>query len=242
MFLQGNALWWSAVLARSLIALTLFTGLMLLVRRGWRLTRFIAELKTMVQQGETAAPCPRLTRLCLELRIPQPPLFLATETPLAFCFGLFRPRIYLSTGLVNALSDTELKAVLLHEDHHRCRFDPLRTLLADLLATLFFFLPTVTEWRDQFVVAIELAADHHAMQLAGRFSLAGALHKLLTHPLAVGLPATGLGGINSLEATDVRLAQLLDDTPFTWHFSPRNLTLSNLALVLGCMILQYALF
>jgi hypothetical protein len=56
------------------------------------------------------------------------------ERPQAFCAGLFRPQVYVSSGAV---------ALLDHEAHHaRCR-DPLRLAVGRVLAGGLFFVPGV---------------------------------------------------------------------------------------------------
>ena len=44
-------------------------------------------------------------------------LVIAAEAPMAFCAGWLRPRVYVSTAVLDRLSDTELVAVLAHEQH-----------------------------------------------------------------------------------------------------------------------------
>jgi hypothetical protein len=44
----------------------------------------------------------------------------------AFVLGAIRPQIYIGDGLVDALDAEELRAVLLHEEHHRRTRAPLR--------------------------------------------------------------------------------------------------------------------
>lgn len=227
--------------ARTVLVVALLVGLGRLGKRLWHTYRFVARLRAAANVQAPIAPPAKLTALCAELGLARPVAVLATPAPLAFCFGLLRPVICLSTGLIETLTDRELKAVLLHEEHHRRHYDPLRTLLVDVMAGLLFFLPAAAEGRNLFHIATELAADRHAVRLAGRFSLAGALHKLLTHPLAIQLPTTDMGAVRSISATDARLAHLLDGTPFAWHFSPHSLMRSSLILILGCVVLQIAL-
>lgn len=233
---------WFVMSMRVVIFGTLLISLGLVVRPFWRTYRFIAYLNVACADWVHPLIAGRLLTLCAELNITSQVMVLITPIPLAFCFGLLRPRICLSTGLVNALSTPELKAVLLHEDFHRCHYDPLRTLLADSMASVLFFLPAVTEWRDLFLTSTELAADRHAIQLNGRFSLAGALHKLLTHPLTMPSSTVGMTGMMGSSATNARLAQLLGNAPIHPHFSPRSLLISSLVLILVCTMLQIALF
>jgi Zn-dependent protease with chaperone function len=233
---------WFVVSVRIVIFVTLLIGLGLVLRPLWRTYRFVASLNAACSTCPHPLMSDRLLTLCAELNLTSQIVVLTTPIPLAFCFGLLKPRICLSTGLVNALSAQELKSVLLHEDFHRRHYDPLRTLLADSMASVLFFLPAAAEWRDMFLTATELAADRHVIRMSGRLSLAGALHKLLTHPLATQFSTAGMTGITGFSATNARLVQLLGNAPLHLHFSPRSLISSSLLLILVCMVLQIVLF
>ncbi len=213
----------------ALIALSAF-GAGVLLLRLWKTHRFVSGLNA----AAVAVPSMRLARLFADLGLSRHVGVLATEVPLAFCFGLLRPRICLTTGLADALTDKELKAVLLHEDHHRRHYDPLRGLLVQVFGTMLFFLPVAAELRDLFLTSTELEADRHAARLAGRPSLAGAMHKILTYPLATRLP--NAVGISGLDATDARIAQLLGDSPPVLRLSVHSLISSSTILILVCAL------
>lgn len=51
-------------------------------------------------------------------------LLLDDEQPHAFCAGLFRPQVYVTTGAAAILDEQALEAVLVHERHHARRRDP----------------------------------------------------------------------------------------------------------------------
>jgi beta-lactamase regulating signal transducer with metallopeptidase domain len=55
--------------------------------------------------------------------------------------GVLTPRVAVSEGLVEGVSDDELRAVLEHEHYHVCNLDPLKAVLAQTLSAAFFFLP-----------------------------------------------------------------------------------------------------
>lgn len=235
--LPDAAMRWLLLLSRTAFLGILIVGGRIVWRRLGQTHYFMSQLNVAAIDLRPA----RLDALCARSGLVLPGIVaLATPVPMAFCYGLFRPRICLSIGLMDTLSDNELKAVLLHEAHHCRRYDPLRTLLADVLAATFFFLPTVAEWRDMFLTSTELAADRYAIQHAGRASLAGAMYKLLTHPQAIRL-SPSITGINGFSATQPRLSQLLDDAPVAHYFSPSNLMISSLMLALGCILLQLSL-
>lgn len=202
--------------------------------RVWRTQRLV-HILTRVQ----TEPPARLLNLATTLNLSPSLLLFSSPAPLAFCFGLWRPRIAVSTGLMSLLTDRELKAVLLHEDHHRRRHDPLRGLLAEVGAATFFFLPISAQLRDWFMASLELAADRYAISFTGRPPLAGALHKLLTHSTA--LPAS-VAGVIGLSATDARLAQLLDRHSPELRLSLRRVLASSALLLLACMLLPRLLF
>jgi len=87
--------------------------------------------------------------------------------PKAFCAGLLRPRVYISTGAVARLEDAELRAVLAHEAHHAARRDPLRLFAAQVLAEALFFLPVMRHLRRRHAALVELAADEGAVRAIG---------------------------------------------------------------------------
>lgn len=96
--------------------------------------------------------------------------------PHAFCAGLLRPRIYLSTGALSVLSWTELNAVVAHEAHHVAQRDPLRILLARVLRDALFFLPIMRHVADRYCALAEMAADDAAVRYCGdRRALASAM-------------------------------------------------------------------
>lgn len=98
------------------------------------------------------------------------------ELPQAFCAGLRRPRVHLSTGALVALGDDELRAVVAHEHHHQTRRDPLRIFAAGVLSEALFFLPVLRRLRQRYAELAELAADEAAVDhVGGRQPLASAL-------------------------------------------------------------------
>ena len=102
-----------------------------------------------------------------------------TEERAAFCAGYLRPRVYLSTGILDELDRDALRAVVAHERYHGARRDPLRRLVARALAEGLFFLPILDRSSRRYVELGELAADEAAVAALGdRRPLARALLKL----------------------------------------------------------------
>jgi Zn-dependent protease with chaperone function len=88
-------------------------------------------------------------------------------SPQAFCAGYLRPRVYISRGALDLLSPAELGAVLLHEDHHRLTFDPLRFACARVLSQALFFLPAVRPLGERYSHLAEQHADQAAVRASG---------------------------------------------------------------------------
>jgi Zn-dependent protease with chaperone function len=97
--------------------------------------------------------------------------------PEAFCVGLLRPRIFISTAAVELLDADQLAAVVEHERHHRHARDPLRLMCGRVLARAVFFLPILRPLRDRYADVAEQHADYAAVRdgPGGRAALAGAL-------------------------------------------------------------------
>ena len=89
------------------------------------------------------------------------------EDAQAFCAGLLRPRLYLSTGAARLLPADELRAVLAHERHHRDRRDPLRIAIGRVLARALFFMPVLGRLHSRYCAIAELAADAAAVRADG---------------------------------------------------------------------------
>ena len=83
--------------------------------------------------------------------------------PLAFCAGWLRPRVYVSTEGLARLSESELRAVLAHEQHHEALRDPLRLAVSRVLCQALFFLPVLRLLHDRYADVAELTADAAAL-------------------------------------------------------------------------------
>jgi Zn-dependent protease with chaperone function len=124
----------------------------------------------------------------------------------AFCAGPLRPRVFVTGGMVAALADEELEAVLVHEAEHARRRDPLRRLAGRAAADVLFWLPLVGWWSRRRLEDAELTADRAAIDRVGRSPLARALR-------ATASPATPTVGARFDGAGAARVSQLLGDQP-----------------------------
>lgn len=90
----------------------------------------------------------------------------ASAAPFALTAGLVRPRVYVTTGLLDALDGPGRVAVLAHEDAHVRRRDPLTKLAAEIACALH--LPvTRAMLLDDLALACEQACDEQAALAVG---------------------------------------------------------------------------
>lgn len=108
----------------------------------------------------------------------------------AFTCGLFRPRIYVSKGLMSELEYAELKAVLLHELAHKKDRDPLRFFLLSLAKDVFFYLPALRGLLSRIRRLREFEADAKAASaMEEPYSLAHALLKAIRPATPARIPS-----------------------------------------------------
>jgi beta-lactamase regulating signal transducer with metallopeptidase domain len=112
--------------------------------------------------------------------------------------GLWKPQILLPERLLSTLSDQELRAVVIHEDAHRRRRDPLRTLVYRMSTAVFFFYPPVHIVIRRLQSTAEFACDDRVVECdvpteVYTRAMATTLRMGLAIP-AAGAAAAGFGG------------------------------------------------
>lgn len=205
------------------------------LRRIMRTRRFLGRVLAL----EVPAT-PEVIRVLQELDLEGRLRVVSLGQPLAFCHGVLQPRLCLSTGLIHSLGSAQLRAVLIHELHHLRNLHPMAMLLVESLADTLFFLPIVGDLRGLILARMELAADQSAIRQAGRKSLAGALHRLLDGPLPSIFPSGLI--LNTLNTTQARLDQLLDNKALAWRPSLSGVASTAAALSLACLSLMAPIF
>ena len=159
---------------------------MRLGRQGWAALRALRHSRSIARTLEgVASPGGAGSRI------------VPVDEPQAFVVGLFRPRMYLSQGLLRTTDARDLESVMEHERSHIQRRDPLRRLIASL--GLAFHLPGIASAIERRLAATqESAADAEAARVLGDPPrIAEALVKLARLrvarlPLAVGILGSDL--------------------------------------------------
>jgi hypothetical protein len=131
----------------------------------------------------------------------------AHDVPVAYCLPGLRPRVVLTRGVLDLLTDDEVAAVLAHERAHLVARHDLVVLPFVALGATFPRLPAVRTARLQVAVLIEMLADDRAVRRHDRQVLARALYKVGTGGVPVG--ALGAAGPDVL----LRAGRLLDPPP-----------------------------
>lgn len=176
----GAAPWWAWV--AGLVALAIFL----------RLTT------VLVASTARTLAARRRNRILVDL-VAEPSLALrgarvvAHDVPVAYCLPGLRPRVVLTRGVLDLLTDDEVAAVLAHERAHLVARHDLVVLPFVALGATFPQLPAVRTARLQVAVLIEMLADDRAVRRHDRQVLARALYKVGTG----GVPIGGLGAAGS---------------------------------------------
>ncbi len=163
--------------------------------------------------------------------------FFDERKPQAFCFGIRKPKIYISTGLVQIMNEKELEVILRHEKYHLENRDSLILMLAAVIESLFPFFPVVSDLIRIYRTDREIKADLEAVRgAADKKSLAEVFKKLLryeptTHPAFTA-------EIFSIDTLEARIQSFLLFKTTYKKVSLRNLLLSivSLGALIGLMV------
>lgn len=211
---------------------SLLLGMRAGVAQLWRTARVLGPLRAAI----TPALPPVLRDLHRQLGLTNRLDLLETSVPFACCYGLIRPRIGITTGLLALLTPDEVAAVLRHECAHLQRRDPLRTWLWTVCDGMCWWAPRLSE---EVRIRHELAADQAVIMVGGRQALACAVLKLIEYPQARLSGLTADLAISRLSAIEARIDQLLQPDQAV---SLAPLALSNrLAPLIGLVILAVCL-
>ncbi len=176
-----------------------------------------------------ALPLPRaLEAMTSDLQLPARVIFFASPRSEAYSNGILRPTIAISSDCLNRLSESEIKAVLLHEASHVSRHDPLRFLILETIARVVFYIPFISSMVAHLRTVGEVAADGC---IEDRAALGRALISMSCH----GKESEGPSFANALGA---RIKRLMDPSaPLTIVVGIRSIVVSMVVIVSAIIVL-----
>ena len=147
--------------------------------------------------------------------------------PLAVCFGIFQPKIYLSSSLLRIASLEELRVILLHEKYHLDHHDNLSLFIATVIQASLPFFPIINDYIASYRIQREIDADG-AATMSGSTHLLSALKKLIqAEPQYAFISASGLGVFETLAT---RIGYLVYKTEYHPKVSLINCVISVIFL------------
>ena len=78
---------------------------------------------------------------------------------IAYTFGIFKPKIIISSLLLEKLTPNQLEAVILHEEFHIKNWHTMWLLITRMISSFFFFIPIIRYLYNQIKVEFEVTAD-----------------------------------------------------------------------------------
>ncbi|BBI34156.1 M56 family metallopeptidase [Cohnella abietis] len=163
-----------SVLLNLLVAYTLAIGLFRSIQQFYLIRKFRVRLSMLVHKPLTAQMNDKFRRAKQDI------IVVRNDQLLALTMGFRKPRIVLSTGLLDLLDEQELKAVVEHESYHQLNHDAAKIFLLQMISQALWFIP-VTKWSyHNYRIISELSADDHAIRTMGNeISLGSALLKMI---------------------------------------------------------------
>jgi hypothetical protein len=172
-----------AMLLTGLVVIGSLAALARTLTRAWREQRLLRRLP--------ATPVGETRYADLQAEAGAVPIGIVPASAVnAFCAGILRPRVLVTSGLLERLDADEQRAAIVHELEHARSRGPLKVALARMTARSFFWVPALRDLADRYVLLCELEADRAAVARTGRAALAGALLEVIESPRLAG--AVGL--------------------------------------------------
>lgn len=174
------------------------------------------------------------THLFNTLAIGNDVIVLRENKPFAYCFGLWKTKIFITTGLIALVSRKELEIIIRHEKYHLDHKDNRILLLARLVESLFPFFPLLSDFVRIYKTERELLADQAAIQNEqDKRALSSVLKKLLQYEPPVA-PAMAIADVDTLET---RIKSLLSIQVDYHTFRKKNMVFSSIFIFVLVLLL-----
>ncbi|KKS46998.1 hypothetical protein A3J20_04290 [Candidatus Gottesmanbacteria bacterium RIFCSPLOWO2_02_FULL_42_29] len=183
------------------LALSVIYAILALLVSLMKILRFRKNLSPFITNNNSVYPL--LKKLNLENKV----IVLRNDKPVAYCFGIINPKIYISIGLLCLVNRRELKIILRHEKYHLENRDSATQLLAVLIESLFPFFPVISDLIRIYRYDREITADRQAArETREKQALSSVLTKLLRYSYA---PLPGVAAISDADTLEARIKSLL---------------------------------
>jgi len=135
----------------------------------WHTVRACLSMRTAGRSGMAIPTLPERDRRVLEramegTSIPHSRIRIGGDAPAPWVGGFFRPLIWIPVGFWRSRPTQEMRALLLHEDAHRKRLDPLRGLVVSLCLAPYRLVPLVCLIRRHLQQSSEMICDEHVLR------------------------------------------------------------------------------
>lgn len=151
-------------------------------------------------------------------------------SPVAFCMGIIKPKIYLSSQLLKIMSPVEIETIVLHEKQHLKRDDNFVLLLLQIIKNTFFFFPIIGDFVNFFNVRKEIKADCGVVkELGQKDTLISALRKVIDSPSIKSVSVNTFSQVYDIEP---RIQSLLGKKTVNHSFPFINVIISLSVLLI----------
>ncbi|MDF2959078.1 MAG: family peptidase [Paenibacillus sp.] len=231
--LQSFGLSSAGYMLQAIVYQTFFVLFFIIARQAVLSKKFATKLEAFKDEALTGKMNRRYGAANEEITVINSP------TPLALATGFFKPRIVLSTGLLQLLSKSELRAVLHHERYHVKSADPLKTFLLSLFAAALWYIPILKWFMRNYKIVREVLADHYAIQSMGTSAeLGSALLKLLKAGIPARMPMSHVSFTDT--SINHRIRQILEPQAkleLKWPLAPVMISIQVFALLCTLFII-----
>ncbi len=142
----------------------------------------------------------KFSKALMKLKLQEKTMLIKSNKPFAFCLGIVRPKIYISTKMISLMDKAEVEAILRHEKYHLENKDSFVMLLASMGESLLPFFPLLSDLLHNYRIEREVKADNEAIKELGHSaSIVSVLRKLLAYPSFATIPVSAIADQGTLE-------------------------------------------
>ena len=205
------------------------TKLMLILHKAHRLRKNLINKKNRYNTS--------FSLLLQKLQLTDYTYLIKSDKQFAFCLGIRSPKIYISTSLVQRLSQPEVEAVLRHEKYHLNNHDTLTMTVASIGESLLPFFPLLSDFLHNYRIEREIKADQEAVKgLGDKRPLVGVLKKMLEVKSVAVIPVASIAEHDTLEFRILKLIKKEDNFK---KFNIKHVLISTFtAFIMGVIVIS----